>query len=229
MRIWDDVIPPEEQRAYEKAGWGGRVGFGEQPALLIVDMNNAFVDPRFPFSSPPALACAKNIRVLLDAAREADVPVVYTTAARPRNKAEIGRWKANAWDTPAMRDPDSLRIHSLLAPRADETVIEKFAPSAFAGTNLLSLLTFHRVDTLILTGTVTSGCVRATALEGFNYNLRVTIPEECVSDRGEVSHKVALFEIHMKYGDVIPMAEAAAYLNRIGARSRAPLQGVEPR
>jgi maleamate amidohydrolase len=229
VAVWDDVIPQAEQRAYERAGWGGRVGFGERPALLIVDMNNAFVHPDYPFSSPPALACAKNIRVLLETARGAGVPVIYTTAARPRNKAEIGRWKANAWQTPAMADPDSLRVYPLLAPRPDESVIEKYSPSAFAGTNLVSLLTFHRIDTVILTGTVTSGCVRATALDAFNLNYRVTIPEECVSDRGAVSHKVALFEIHMKYGDVIAMDDVATYLDEIGATPQAAAPGSDPR
>ena len=88
----------------------------------------------------------------------------------------------------------------------------KAFPSGFVGTNLLAYLVYHNVDTLIVTGTVTSGCVRDTVLDAFNHNYRVIVPEEAVCDRGATSHKVTLFDIHMKYGDVLPQAEVLDYL-----------------
>lgn len=114
-----------------------------------------------------------------------------------------------------MQSPAAYEIWEGLTPREDEYVFSKSYPSAFFGTTLVSQLVFHGVDTLVVTGAVTSGCVRGTCLDAFNLNYRVIVPEECVCDRGQTSHKVALFEIHMKYGDVVPTEEV---LRRIEAR-----------
>lgn len=218
MAIWDDVISAEEQRAYEKAGWGGRVGFGGHPGLLVVDMNTAFVDPEYPFSTEQGPAVSERIAELLAVFREAGLPVVFTTVARTSTTAERGRWKVKALtESPILKRPEAYEVWHELAPRDDEPVLSKVYPSAFFGTTLSSVFNYHGVDTVVVTGTVTSGCVRATCLDAFNLNYRVIVPEECVCDRGEVSHKVALFEINMKYGDVIPMAEV---IEQVRARAR---------
>jgi nicotinamidase-related amidase len=215
MAIWDDVVPREEQAIYEEGGWGGRVGFGRRPALLVIDMYTAFVDPAFPFASPGARECARQIRVLLDAAREGGVPVFYTRAERTTWPEERGRWKARAVSRPIMSRPDAYHIVPEVAPRPDEPVIVKTYPSGFTGTNLTSYLVYHGVDTVIVTGVVTSGCVRDTVLDAFNQCYRVIVPQEAVADRGATSHKVTLFDIHMKYGDVLPVAEVLEYLQGI--------------
>lgn len=212
MAIWDDVIPAEEQLQYEKGGWGGRIGFGERPALIVIDMNNAFVDEKYPFSSPPALAIIPHIQCLLAAARSRRIPVFYTTNLPARSDAERGRWKTTANSSPLMQDTTASEIYPAIAPQDGELVIAKTHPSGFFGTTLLSQLIYYSVDTLIIAGTVTSGCVRATCLDAFNYNFRVIVPQEAVCDRGQVSHKVALFEIHMKYGDVVLVEEVVSYL-----------------
>ena len=223
MAIWDDVIPREEQELYERGGWGGRVGFGRRPALLVVDMYTAFVDPAYPFSSPSAPPTVRAIQTVLAAARAAECPVIFSRA-RPRSiPAERGRWKTAGTSRPIMADPAAYEIVPELQPLAHESVIVKTAPSAFFGTDLVSYLIYHGVDTVIVTGTVTSGCVRDTALDAFNFNYRVIVPVECVCDRGITSHKVTLFDIHMKYGDVVPMAEVLDYLRTVrqGEQERA--------
>ncbi|MGQ0571624.1 MAG: isochorismatase family protein, partial [Armatimonadota bacterium] len=106
---------------------------------------------------------------------------------------------------------------SELAPLRTETVVVKTAPSAFHGTNLVSHLVFHNVDTVIVTGTVTSGCVRATVVDAFSYGFRVVVPVEGVYDRGATSHKVALFDIYTRYGDVLSMAEVMVYMRTVKA------------
>ena len=212
MAIWDDVIPAEEQSQYEKGGWGGRIGFGKRPALIVIDMNNAFVDQQYPFSSPPALATIPYIQRLLAAARSQAVPVFYTTNLPAQTDAERGRWKTTANSSPLMQGAAASEIYPAIAPHSGEPVIAKTHPSGFFGTTLLSQLIYFSVDTLIIAGTVTSGCVRATCLDAFNYNFRVIVPQEAVCDRGQVSHKVALFEIHMKYGDVLSVEEVVSYL-----------------
>jgi nicotinamidase-related amidase len=141
--------------------------------------------------------------------------VIFSKATRARNPAERGRWKVTARELPIMARREAYEIVPELQPLPSETVLVKAAPSAFFGTDLVNLLVFHSIDTVILAGTVTSGCVRATAVDAFSYNFRVVIPEECVCDRGPTSHKVALFDIHMKYGDVRSLADVLAYLRGV--------------
>lgn len=217
MAVWDDVIPPEERRVYEEGGWGGIAGFGRRPALLVVDLYNAFVEPAYPFASPTAPQTVAAIKELLVEARRRGMPVIFSRASRARNDAERGRWKVTSRSRPVMARPEAYEITPELAPLPTETVLVKTAPSAFFGTDMVNLLVFHGVDTVILTGAVTSGCVRATAVDAFSYNFRVVIPEECVCDRGATSHAVALFDIHMKYGDVRPASDVLAYVRSVTA------------
>jgi maleamate amidohydrolase len=215
VAIWDDVVPRAEQELYERGGWGGRAGFGRRPGLLVVDMYTAFVDPAYPFSSPDAPATVRVIQSLLRAARAVGAPVFFSRATRRTISAERGRWKVRAGDWPIMADAKAYEIVPELKPLASESVVVKSAPSAFAGTDLFAYLIYHAVDTLIVTGTVTSGCVRDTVLDAFSSNFRVIVPQEAVCDRGATSHKVSLFDIHMKYGDVLPVAEVLDYLRDV--------------
>ncbi len=218
MAIWDDVIGVEERQAYLKAGWGGKVGFGSRPALLVVDMYRAFVDPDYPYSSPEAGATAAQIRLAIDAFRRNGHPVLFTTAKAATNPADRGRWKSSALTSDRRSQPEAYEIWPEISPAPGEVVIVKTYPSAFFGTTLSSQLIYDSIDTLIVTGTVTSGCVRATCLDGFNYNFRVIVPEECVCDRGPTSHKVALFEIDMKYGDVVTLEDVLDHVAQVPAR-----------
>lgn len=215
-RIWDDVIPAEEQQLYARGGMGGTLGYGDKPALLVVDMTYGFVDSAYPLGhSESGWPAAHAIAELLPRAREAGLPIIYTLGKPGRTPMECGRWKGGgAAGNPKMREGRANEIPELIAPREGEPVIPKTFPSAFFGTDLLSQLVYANVDTIILAGMVTSGCVRSTAIDAFSYNFRVVIPEECVADRGQTSHKVALFDIHMKYGDVVPLADTLAYLER---------------
>jgi maleamate amidohydrolase len=218
MAAWDDVIPPADRLEMDR-GWGQGARMGEHPALLVVDMTYAFVDGRFPLGHTAAgEPCAERIRELLDAARASGIPVIFSAGLPGRNPAEAGRWKTAPRPLPPGL-PDPYEIVPQLAPLPSETVIRKRRPSAFFGTELASLLLFHRVDTVILTGMVTSGCVRATAVDAFSHNLGVVVPEECVADRVQVPHAVALFDIHMKYGDVVPLRRVLDQLRSRGGRT----------
>ncbi|MFQ6010728.1 MAG: isochorismatase family protein, partial [Nitrososphaerales archaeon] len=183
--------------------------FGENPALLVVDMTHAFVDDKYPFGfSKTGLPCVKAIKDLLDVARPLSVPVFYTKNDR------------GSWAIERIAEPSSTRSQALgsldarsneivedIAPREGEIVIEKVAPSGFAGTPLVALLNRIRVDTVIVTGMVTSGCVRATAVDAFAYKYKTFVPIECSADRSQISHKVSLFDLSMKYANVLPLSE----------------------
>ena len=182
----------------------------------------------YPFASPGARDTARVIAGLLDAARASGTPVFYTRAERAKWPIERGRWKTTGVYRPIMERPEAYQVVPELAPRPDEPVIVKIYPSGFQGTNLLAYLVYHNIDTLIVTGTVTSGCVRDTVLDAFNYNYRIVVPVEAVCDRGPTSHKVTLFDIHMRYGDVVPTAEVLEYLGTVRAGEAArPLETVE--
>lgn len=211
MAVWDPYVP-EADRAQMGKEWGNSRGFGVKPALLIVDMSYSFVDDRYPMGyGETGWPCVAAIRRLLDQAREQKLPVLYTTGLPNRNPAERGLWKAPV-RTISPDLPDPREIVPQLEPLPSETVIRKRRPSAFFSTELTSLLIYDRVDTVIVTGMVTSGCIRATVVDAFSNNFRVIVPEECVADRSQVSHAINLFDMHMKYGDVMPLEEVLATL-----------------
>jgi nicotinamidase-related amidase len=189
--------------------------------VIVVDMTREFVDGRYPTGSPATgwPAVEANVR-LLEVARELGVPVYYTKLyddpEHVPSPAEKGRWKTKGR---APRDPSLPPgdvIVDELAPRpGDHVICKHHKPSAFFGTELASLLIYARVDTAIVTGMTTSGCVRATVVDAFQYNLDVIVPFECVADRSQISHKVNLLDMHMKYADVAPLDDVIAYLRAV--------------
>jgi nicotinamidase-related amidase len=217
MAVWDDLFTADDLAGYTKAGWAEPRALGQRPGIVVVDMSYAFVDDRFPTGwGATGWPCATAIRRLLDVARPLGVPVFYSTGKLAHNPAERGRWKGSSTAL-GVQDPEAHVIVPEIAPRDDESVVTKRYPSAFFGTELASLLTHHQVDTLIVTGMVTSGCVRATVVDAFSYNYIVVVPEECVADRGVLPHKLNLFDIHMKYGDVLPLDSVLDYLRQVAA------------
>ena len=222
MAIWDDILTERDKQVYAKAGFSRRQGLGQRPALLIIDMNYNFTgeapEPILKAIEHSRLSCGEEawaaipaIQRLLKLGRDKRLPIFYTTnanfaEARPATKRQEGR------QGPIEASAKGREIVSALAPVDGEVVIRKQKASAFFGTPLMSLLTELRVDTVIITGCTTSGCVRATVVDAFSYNLNVGVVEEAVFDRGEVSHKVNLFDMNAKYADVISLADAEAYL-----------------
>ena len=218
MSYVPDIIPPDERARYAKGHMGRRVGFGARPAILVVDMTRAFTEDRFPLGCSAAGApCAGAIRTLLDVARPLGLPLVYTRYDAFAADAEWGRWLdkgTGAEPDSLMRGPEAHEIADLLKPQPRDLVVTKTKPSAFFGTPLASMLTYLAVDTLVVTGMVTSGCVRATVVDAFSHNYRVIVPLECVADRSATSHQVNLFDMDMKYADVVPLAEVLAHFGR---------------
>jgi maleamate amidohydrolase len=202
-------------------GFGGRGGFGRRPALVVIDMNLGFTDPNSP------LACdlegpVSEIRKLLEAAREAEIPVVFTTIAY----RESDKLTAAAFidKVPALLTLEAgtrwSQIDPRLAPRETEPVLNKLFASGFFGTGLSSLLTAAGVDTLIITGASTSGCVRATAVDALQYGFRPVVPREAVGDRNPDAHEANLYDVDAKYGDVVRAQEVLEFLRAGGAAQR---------
>jgi maleamate amidohydrolase len=202
----------------EHAGFHGRAGFGDRPALLVVDMNVAFTDPRSP------LACDLDdvvgaIARLLDEARRAQIPVVYTTVAYD----EAGKQAAAAFidKVPALLTLEAgtgwVEIDPRIAPRPGEPVLTKLFASAFHGTILGSLLVAAGCDSVVVTGASTSGCVRATVVDALQHGYRPLVPREAVGDRNPRAHEASLYDVDAKYGDVVSLDEALDHLEEFAA------------
>jgi maleamate amidohydrolase len=205
----------------KEAWFGGRAGFGRRPALLVIDVNLGFTDPASPLVCPLDDVVAAIAR-LLDEARRAELPVVYTTVAYD----EAGRETAAVFidKVPALLTLEAgsrwVEIDPRIAPRPDEPVLTKLFASAFFGTRLASLLASSGCDSVIVTGASTSGCVRATAVDALQRGYRVAVPREAVGDRNAAAHEANLYDIDTKYGDVVSLEEVAAHLEELAAVAR---------
>jgi nicotinamidase-related amidase len=199
---------------YKRHGLANRVGFGRAPALLVIDFVKAYTTPGSPLYAAPGVPDAVQASVpLLAAARTRGIPVIYTTVAYARDGRDGGMFVRKV---PALlqltHDSPLTGIVDELAPREDELVIEKKYASAFFGTPLSATLTAQGIDTVILIGCSTSGCIRASAVDGMQYGFRVIVPRECVGDRAPGPHEANLFDINGKYGDVVSVADVLARL-----------------
>lgn len=193
---------------YRKQGLGRRMGFGKRPAMLIIDFINGFNDP--------ALLGGGNIQDAIDrteellaVARHLDLPIAYTTHVYATDGSDDGLFNlkmAGMGDTLA-EGSHAVRIVDQLEPRPGERIVKKHYPSAFFGTDLAGWLTAKGVDTAIVTGCTTSGCVRATAVDAMGHGFRPMVPRDCVGDRALGPHEASLFDLEQKYADVMSLDE----------------------
>ena len=232
MPVWDQFLTPRDREVFGRSGYGKRAGFGQRPVVLVIDVNYNFVGDRpEPIEESvkrwrnscgeEGWQAAERIAQLLECARERGVPVIYSTGIDPRPDGfDRGRWSdknsRGAEDWTAPRESGNTIIPPI-CPQPADIVIAKSKPSVFFGTLLTSYLVDLQADSIIACGTTTGGCVRATVLDGFSYNYRMSVVEECTFDRGQASHAINLFDMHQKYADVVPLADAMAYLSDLPA------------
>jgi nicotinamidase-related amidase len=233
MAVWDDVLTGRDRALYERVLV--ERALGHRPAVIVIDVNYAFVGTN-PMPIEEAIeeyrtSCGEigweaipRIRQLTDTARELGVPIFYSTAlstAYDRGSTVRGiGWGQDPGRPAKRRKSDEAiakqikgnEIVEELGKQPDDFLIQKTGASVFLGTPLVQQLIDLNVDTVILCGTTTSGCVRATAVEASNYNFHSAVVEDCTFDRFEISHKVSLMDIHAKYGRVISLGEALEYL-----------------
>lgn len=197
------------------AGFGSPSGFGSKPALVVVDFSLGFTDA----NSPLGFDCSREVeatRQLLEMARELSLPIVFTTVVYEPHGKDGAHFTTKI---PALRvltaTSEWVRIDPRLGREESELLIEKKFASAFFGTPLCSYLASQQVDTVIVTGCTTSGCVRATAVDAMQYGYRVVVPVECVGDRNASAHQANLYDINSKYGDVISLAACRQYLQNV--------------
>ena len=202
-----------ELRADYEGVFDQQVGFGQRPALLIVDFVNAYIDRMSPFFAPGVVSAVGETVPLLDAARDSQLPVIFTRNVFHASGRDGGMFLRKVPALREMQEDQPLgQVVSSLEPNADEIIVRKQYPSAFFGTSLASLLFSEGVDTVILAGCTTSGCIRATAIDAVSYGFRLVVPRECVGDRRPEPHEANLFDIDSKYGDVVDRSAVIARL-----------------
>jgi maleamate amidohydrolase len=229
--VWNKFLSERDKQVFAAAGYATRQGFGQRPAILVVDVNYAFCGDR----PEPILdsikrwrnSCGaeawegvKAIKRLLAAARARGLPVIYSTGTRRDDDWDRGSWNwknSRAAERPRAQasGQDGNTIVPDIAPQPQDIVIEKLKPSAFFGSPLLSFLVLLGADSLIIAGTTTSGCVRATVVDAFSNNYRVAIVEEGCFDRSQASHALSLCDMNAKYADVVRLEETLAYIEAL--------------
>lgn len=196
-------------------GFAGRVGFGARPALLVVDFVRGFTDMRSPLAADFG-AELEATRRLLEAARAAAAPVLFSVPL-----AEAGLWsrKIPANDILVERS-EWTRVDERLAPHPRDLLVPKRYASCFFATDVVTRLVSREVDTVVIAGCTTSGCVRASAVDACSLGLRTIVVADAVGDRAPLLHLISLFDIDTKYGDVVDLDAALAYLGRAVSSSR---------
>lgn len=241
--IWNKFLTERDRAVFGAAGYGARGGFGKRPALLVIDVNWAFCGER----KEPILdsikkwrnSCGEDawialdyIKPLIDSAHGKGIPVIYTTGMRRDDNWDSGSWswKNNRNDedvaAPVPTNLDGNEIVTPIAPGPKDIVVYKQKPSGFFGTNLASYLTLLGCDSVIVTGTTTSGCIRATVLDAFSLNYRVAIAEEGCFDRAQASHAINLCDMNAKYADVVKTAEVLTFFDTLPAGQYALPKGA---
>lgn len=222
-RPWDGLVPEKDIRALESRGNKADrpPTWGTDPCLLVVDMTRAFVEPGYPVScwDMGGEAATKATEQVLAAARRAEIPIFFTKVLRSSPTGEflpieLGR---NLMKRPGLLAtpeglPEGNEIADRLGPLPGEVVIAKPKPSAFYGTALDPYLNLLRVDSVIVTGMVTSGCVRATVVDAYMRNYHVIVPEEATADYSDFQHRSSLLDMHIKYADVTRVAQVVDHL-----------------
>ena len=229
--VWNKFLSERDKQVFAAAGYATRQGFGQRPAILVVDVNYAFCGDR----PEPILESIKRwrnscgaeawdgvkaIKRLLAAARARALPVIYTTGTRRDDDWDRGSWNwknSRAAERPRTQasGQDGNTIVPDIGPQPQDIVIEKLKPSAFFSTPLQSFLVLLGADSLIVAGTTTSGCVRATVVDAFSNNYRVSLVEEGCFDRSQASHALSLCDMNAKYADVVRLEETLAYIETL--------------
>ena len=208
-----------QQSHYDNIGFSDRTGFGSRPAILVIDMCRGITEPGKMYIDMDAhIPC---IAAILDAARRVGAPVIFTTVAYHADLSDAGMFGKKArlvqdflYGSPLVDIDPRLPVLE-----SDHLMVKKF-PSAFYGTNLQSMLTGVGVDTTVVVGNSTSGCIRATVCDSVSGGFRTIVPEDCVADRAQLSHTVNLFDMDAKYADVVSSAAVVSYLDSLAGPSR---------
>ncbi|SNT73392.1 isochorismatase family protein [Paracoccus seriniphilus] len=204
-----------QKQIYSEAGFGEKVPRGTRPALIVVDFSYGFTDTQYPTAADMWAQIAAT-RQLGDVARQAGYPVIFTTIAYQPWEATALPWLKKATGMAALRAGSRLvQIDAATGIQPGDPIVVKHGASAFHGTNLAALLCGAGVDTVVVTGATTSGCVRATVVDAVQSGFNVLVPHDCCADRAQPPHDANLYDMGQKYADVTDAADVLAWLQSL--------------
>ncbi|MFY9694273.1 MAG: isochorismatase family protein [Xanthobacteraceae bacterium] len=207
----------DDEEFFRQRGFGLKIGFGERPALIVIDMLKGFTDPDMLLGSnlAPQIEAQKP---LLAVAHERNMPVIFSTVMyHEADIRDAGIWGLKQRGALTLTaDSEAVKVDPRLDRRQSDSLLVKRYASCFFGTDLVPRLTSRRVDTLIITGCTTSGCVRATAVDAVQNGFRPMVVREAVGDRSVAAHEQSLFDLDAKYADVVSLDETLHYLKTVG-------------
>ena len=214
------TAPTDDEKLFKERGFNKRIGFGENPALVVIDMQKGFTKPDQALGSNLDDEIAA-IQPLVEVAHRRGIPVIYTACVYddPELK-DAGIWINKIGGLATLRaGTENAEIDDRLDVRPGDALMHKKYASCFFGTDFGSRLTSRRIDTLIITGCTTSGCVRATAVDSCQSGFRPVVVREAVGDRSQAAHDQSLFDLDAKYADVMGLDDVLAYLETVGHNS----------
>ena len=222
LERWQGKITAEELAIYRKAGFGNRIGLGTRAALLNIDTTYMFMDPAYDMCARRMSELEAALARMTHAARRLKLPIFYSRRDDRGHPAQRGVWNYKLGTAETFQytsDPRADEWPPEFGPRAEDVIIRKNKPSPFFATPLEGFLRYEAVDTLIVMGVSTSGCVRAGVTDAFSHNFRVVVVEEACGDRSPTAHLANLFDMDMKFADVESIDYVLAELDRCyGAR-----------
>jgi nicotinamidase-related amidase len=213
----------DDEDFFRARGFGVKIGFGERPALIVIDMLKGFTDPAMPLGANLDREIEAQ-KPLLDVAHERDIPVIFSTVIySDADQKDAGLWGIKMKGSLTLKaGTPAVEIDPRLDMRATDSLLVKKYASCFFGTDLVPRLLNQRVDTLVITGCTTSGCVRATAVDAVQNGFRPMVVREAVGDRSVPAHEQSLFDLNAKYADVVSLEETLQYLRTVGHNRPAP-------
>jgi len=199
---------------YKRQGYGGKSGFGNRPAVIVVDFVNGFADPN-QLGGGNIGEAIENTAKLLSAARNSNLPIAYTRVVYADDGVDASVFCLKSPNLAKLtEDAPGSQIVNALSPEPGDYVVRKIQPSAFFGTNLAAWLIGNEVDTVIVTGCTTSGCVRASVVDSMSFNFKTIVVTDCVGDRAMAPHRANLFDMEQKYADLMTHEEIIALLSK---------------
>ena len=206
-----------DEEFFAQRGFGIKIGFGERPALIVIDMINGFTDASMPLGAPLESQLAAQ-KPLIDVAHERGIPVIFSTVIyNDHDLKDAGLWAIKMKGTLTLKaGSTAVEVDKRLDMRVTDSLLVKKYASCFFGTDLASRLVNLHADTLIITGCTTSGCVRATAVDAVQNGFRPMVVREAVGDRSAAAHDQSLFDLNAKYADVVGLDETLQYMKTVG-------------
>ena len=207
----------DDEEFFRQRGFGIKMGFGERPALILIDMIKGFTDPTMPLGAPLETQIEAQ-KPLLDVARARAIPVIFSTVMyEEADIKDAGIWALKQTGAQTLTaGSEAVKVDPRLGMQPRDILLVKKYASCFYGTDLVPRLNSRRIDTLIITGCTTSGCVRATAVDAVQNGFRPMVVREAVGDRSAAAHDQSLFDLNAKYADVVSLDETLQYLKTVG-------------